>query len=334
MRHDYFVRAHRESWQRLEQLLARLDRHGWRSLQASELETLTTMYLQASSDLAQAAVLFPKGETHRYLNALVARAHGRLYGNRTTTWREVLQFFWYRIPETFWLLWSPVLAAFLLFAAGALAGAAVVHWQPQSAAALLPAQFRDAVASGGPAAAPGNGGMPFSAPLISSQIMVNNIQVAALSFALGATAGLGTAYVLLQNGLMLGVLAAVFQRHWALQFWSLILPHGIIELSAIFLAGGAGLHFAAGLIRPGDLPRSEALSRRGREALTLLVAIVPMLVVAGLIEGYLTPSDLSPQVKLLTAALTLLPLAIYLWPRRMRATALRGGPAPLHPGTD
>ena len=324
MQHDSFVRARQDDWRRLEQLLAQLDKKGWRTLQAQDLEALTSLYLGASSDLAQAATHFPQGQTHRYLNALVARTHARLYGTRTTTWRGILAFFWYRIPETFWRLWRPILLAFLLFLAGALAGAAAAHWQPHFAASLVPAQFRDLVASGGSLPKPGNpDASALEAPMMSSYIMVNNIQVSALAFALGATAGLGTAYVLFQNGLLMGVLAVLFSRQWALLFWSLILPHGVIELTAIFLAGGAGLHFAAGLIHPGDLPRSAALARHGREAITLVVAVVPMLITAGLIEGFITPSPVAPGVKLTIAALTFLPLAVYLWPRRLPAFKAR-----------
>lgn len=324
MQHDSFVRSHQADWRRLEQFLAQLDRRGWRGLPAQDLEAITSLYLQASSDLAQAAAHFPQGQTHRYLNALVARAHARLYATRTTSWRDVLGFFWYRIPETFWRLWRPILVAFLLFLAGALVGAAIMRWQPQYAANLVPADFRDVVTSGKAPPAPGNpNASALDAPLMSSGIMLNNIRVAAMAFALGVTAGLGTAYVLFQNGVIIGVLGVLFSRGWALLFWSLILPHGIIELMATFIAGGAGLHFALGLIRPGDLPRSAALARNGREALTLVIAVVPMLITAGLIEGFITPSPLAPQAKLLIGALTVIPLAVFLWPRRLPAFKAR-----------
>ncbi|MGE5591795.1 MAG: stage II sporulation protein M [Bacillota bacterium] len=324
MQHDSFVRARQAGWQRLEQLLRELDRRGWRSLQPAQLEELSSLYLQASSDLALAATHFPQGQTHRYLNSLVARSHARLYGVRTTSWCDILHFFWHQVPETFWRLRRAVLAASLLFVLGALAGAATATWQPDYAAALLPQQFRDVVAQGD-VPEPGQHGMPLAeAPVLSTVIMLNNIQVAALSFALGVTAGLGTVYVLLQNGALLGVLAAVFQHQWALRFWSLILPHGLLELTAIFIAGGAGLHFAVGLIRPGDLPRSQSMARHGREAVTLVVAAVPMLVLAGLVEGFVTPADVPAEVKFLVAALSLVPMVVYLWPRRSysRARAL------------
>ncbi len=316
MQHDSFVRARQSGWQRLEQLLHDLDRRGWRSLPPAKLEELSSLYLQASSDLALAATHFPQGQTHRYLNSLVARSHARLYGVRTTSWRDIFHFFWRQVPETFWRLRRAVLMAFLLFFIGALAGVATAKWQPQYAAAMLPQQFREIVAQGD-LPEPGRHGVPLSqAPVMSTAIMLNNIQVAAFSFALGVTAGLGTVYVLLQNGALLGVLAAVFQHQWAVRFWSLILPHGLLELTAIFIAGGAGLHFAAGLIRPGDRPRSESMARHGREAITLVVAAIPMLVLAGFIEGFITPADIPAEAKFLVAGLSLVPMAVYLWPRR------------------
>ena len=150
-------------------------------------------------------------------------------------------------------------------------------------------------------------------PAISGFIMTNNIRVSMMAVALGVTAGLGTGLVLIQNGLMIGSLAAVATNNNVdFLFWSVILPHGILELSAIAIAGGAGFVLARAIYAPGDLPRRDALKIAGGEAAQLLVGVAAMLVVAGLIEGFITPADISPNFKMAFAALTGLALAAYL----------------------
>jgi uncharacterized membrane protein SpoIIM required for sporulation len=134
-----------------------------------------------------------------------------------------------------------------------------------------------------------------------------------LAFAAGILAGLGTALVLVFNGVQLGAVAAVFANYQAnLLFWSFVLPHGIIELTAICIAGGAGLWLGSAFLLPGRMTRREALVVRGREAVSLIGGTAVMLVVAGLIEGFISPSDLPSGVKLGAAALTLVLLAMYL----------------------
>ena len=141
--------------------------------------------------------------------------------------------------------------------------------------------------------------------------MSNNIQVSITAFAFGLTFGVMTIYMLLQNGMMLGGLAASLGRSDPLTFWSLILPHGIIELTAICISGGAGLIIAGAMIRPGNRSRWDSIRLAARRAIPLMGGVALMLVVAGAIEGFLTPSKLDPILKLSFAALTAALLAVY-----------------------
>jgi uncharacterized membrane protein SpoIIM required for sporulation len=128
-------------------------------------------------------------------------------------------------------------------------------------------------------------------PLASSFIMTNNISVAFTTFALGITAGLGTAYMMLTNGIMLGVVGvACWMGGMSLPLWSFVAGHGVLELPAIFIAGGAGFRIAQGLLFPGLLSRRDSLAKSGAEAIRLLLGTVPMLIVAGIIEGFISPS--------------------------------------------
>ena len=150
-------------------------------------------------------------------------------------------------------------------------------------------------------------------PAISSFIMVNNIRVSLMAVAMGMTAGLGTFFVLMQNGLLIGALAGVATNVKVdLLFWAVILPHGVLELTAICIAGGAGLVLARAIYAPGDLPRRDALRIAGGEAARLLAGVAMMLIVAGLIEGFITPQAIHPLLKLAFALLTSVLLVAYL----------------------
>jgi uncharacterized membrane protein SpoIIM required for sporulation len=145
-------------------------------------------------------------------------------------------------------------------------------------------------------------------------IMTNNITVSFMAFALGITFGVGTVYVLLFNGLLLGTLAALCYTHdLSIPFWSFVLPHGVIELTAILIAGAAGLLLAAALLAPGDLPRRQALVQTAKQSVHLVLGCVPLLIAAGLIEGFFSPASLSPALKFFTAGCFLFLLLFYLF---------------------
>jgi uncharacterized membrane protein SpoIIM required for sporulation len=149
-------------------------------------------------------------------------------------------------------------------------------------------------------------------PLASSAIMTNNLSVSFTTFALGITAGLGTIWMLALNGLLFGVVnAACWQAGMSQQLLSFVAPHGVIELPAIFIAGGGGLLIAKGLLFPGTLPRRASLVLEGGRAVRLVVGIIPMLIVAGTIEGFVSPSELPVWVKYSVAAGMFVLLLLY-----------------------
>jgi uncharacterized membrane protein SpoIIM required for sporulation len=127
--------------------------------------------------------------------------------------------------------------------------------------------------------------------------------VSLTTFALGVTAGLGTVWMLAFNGLLFGVISGACWHAGMLgQLMSFVAPHGVIELPAIFIAGGGGLLMAKGLLFPGTLPRRASLALEGGRAVRLVLGIIPMLIVAGTIEGFVSPTDLAVKWKYTLAA--------------------------------
>jgi uncharacterized membrane protein SpoIIM required for sporulation len=292
---NHFTASRQPRWAELEGLLARSEGNGLRSFNADQIEAFASAYRQVVSDLALAQRDFPDDQLTLWLNGLASRAHLRLYRAPAPSWRRFGRFFWTDFARRFRAARPYLLiSALLLFGPAALAYVGALL-EPTLRDALVPASLRQVMSSGRtwtdiqPALRPG----------MATLIFTNNIQVSFLAFAGGVLFGLGTAYVLVTNGLLLGgVLGAAQFYGVAPLVWSFISPHGYLELTCIVIAGAAGLMLGDALLRPGLQLRREALARSARHAVELAVGAAPVLVVAGLIEGFVSPSDLAIPVKL------------------------------------
>jgi uncharacterized membrane protein SpoIIM required for sporulation len=292
---SHFTASRQPHWVELEGLLAHSEGNGLRSFSAEQIEAFARAYRQVISDLALAQRDFPDDQLTLWLNALAARAHLRLYRAPTPSWQRFGQFFWTDFARRFraarpYLLMS----ALLLFGPAALAYVGAL-FEPTLRDALVPASLRHVMSSG----RTWTDIQPAMRPGMATLIFTNNIQVAFLAFAGGVLFGLGTTYVLISNGVMLGgVLGAAQFYGVAPLVWSFVSPHGYLELTCIVIAGAAGLMLGDALLRPGLLLRREALARAARRAVELALGAAPVLVVAGLIEGFISPSDLAIPIKL------------------------------------
>ena len=278
----------------MEQLLDQSARKGLSSLGRSELQELGLLYRQIAADLA--ALREDRGSVHfaRYLNQLLARAHNIIYSSSKTSPSAIFSFFTVTYPRVFRQHWRYVQIALLFFAVSAAVDAALTYQDPDFKLSIIGPQMVQTIEK----REMWTHSIVGIKPLASSAIMTNNISVGFMTFALGITGGLGTIYMMLFNGLMLGVIGmACHQSGMSLQLWSFVAPHGVLELPAIFLAGGAGLRIAEGLLFPGYLPRRESLSRAGTDAVQLLLGTVPMLIIAGTIEAFVSPTGLKMGLK-------------------------------------
>jgi uncharacterized membrane protein SpoIIM required for sporulation len=305
-----WIKKREPYWKQLEELLQRSARKGVNSLTRQELQDLSLLYRQSAADLA--AIRADPSSVHfaRYLNQLLARAHNTIYTGRSASPLAVVRFFWRTYPQVFRRNLNYCIGALVVFLAGVALGITLTIQDQDFQLRILGPQMVQTIQR----REMWTHSVLAIKPLASSAIMTNNMSVSFTTFAAGITAGIGTLYMLFFNGLLMGVIgAACWLAGMSLKLWSFVAPHGVLELPAIFIAGGAGLKIAQGLLFPGVLPRKESLASAGREGTMLVVGVVPILVVAGVIEAFVSPTSLEASLKFTLAAGLLILLGAYLF---------------------
>lgn len=268
-------------WERLEALLRR-SKHTLNSLKPTEIRELGLLYRATLNDLSRVQSLPEFQHLEPYLNNLVQRCHGRVYEHPPATWRDVARFFLVDFPQCFRRHWQMIGLAFLMFVIGSIIAMATVHANPDTETYFLPQSIIDQL----------DRGVLWTdtrqaAPSESSFLMTNNIRVAINAFAFGALFGVGTLLLLFHNGLFAfgGPLQVCMAHGMGFRLLNFMVAHGVIELTTIFIAGGAGMLIGFSILFPGDLPRWDAVKQKSRESLILIMGCFPLLVLAGLIEG-------------------------------------------------
>jgi uncharacterized membrane protein SpoIIM required for sporulation len=293
MQVERFYQARQADWQELSRLLDR-GQQNMRQLSPEEVQALSRLYRATTSDLALAQRDFPNHRVTTYLNQLVARGHALIYRDEPLALGRLRRFVAVGFPAAFRQTLPFTLAATLLFLLPALLTGAVAAWQPTAGRWILPAAAQELI----PLLEQRDlwTEIPIDQrPYASSFIMQNNIQVAFLAFAGGVLAGLPTVLVMLTNGLLLGGVTGL-AIHYGVGFelWTFVIGHGVIELTVICIAGGSGLMLGWAIVHPGWLSRRDALARASSRAVRLIIGCVPLLVLAGLIEGFISPNEAIP----------------------------------------
>jgi len=290
MRVDEFYQSRKNDWEALSHLLD-VCQNDMRRLSESQVRDISRLYRAATSDLALAKRDFPRNEITVYLNQLVARAHAVVYRSEPLALKRLWHFATKGFPRLFRETWVFTFLAAVLFVLPGIASGFATYANPKLATALLPPGAHRLI------------GVvedkelwidiPVEErPYAASFIMTNNIQVSFLAFASGLTAGLMTLWVLFFNGLMIGTLTGLTAFHGiGFELWTFVIGHGVIELSIIFIAGGSGLMLGWAILRPGLMRRRDALAQAARKAVYLLLGAVPWLVIAGTIEGFISPNN-------------------------------------------
>jgi len=299
--------------------LAEAQRRGLKALGESGVRDFVSEYRALSVDLArlQTAARGQAGEELFYLGRLVAGAHNLLYRERKSRWSDVLRFISIDVPAEVRRSVVPIgIAAAFMFGPAAIAYTAVVR-NPPVAAVFIPTAMLDRAEDGVQRAKREEGYIPdpqMLRPVMASRIISNNVQVTIAAFAFGVTAGLGTLLLLLLNGVSFGGVLGLYQSKGILSLLlAFVAPHGVLELSAICIAGGAGLLIAAAMVLPGNRTRRAAFADNSRRAMRLMSASTLFLIVAGSLEGLVSPIPYWPlSLKLIVSAMTAMAMYVYL----------------------
>jgi uncharacterized membrane protein SpoIIM required for sporulation len=299
-------------------LLAQSDQVGLGQLSRAELQELALLYRQVAADLS---VLRQDATARTYadhVNQLLARAHHIIYSRRKTSWATLFRFMRDEYPAIFQRQLPFVTASLLVSVAWGMLGAVLTSARPEF--------MRHFVGPGMIATMERHEMWTKSvvsvAPMASSHIMTNNLSVSFVTFAGGIAFGLGTFFYLYVNGMMLGVIgAACHQYGMSVPLWSFVAPHGALELPSILIAGGAGFRLGYAMLFPGTLRWKDSVAQGGIEATRLVSGIIPLLVIAGTLEGFFSPSRAPVWLKFTVGGLLFTLLLVWLFrPVKVPAT--------------
>jgi uncharacterized membrane protein SpoIIM required for sporulation len=317
---DRFISAHEEAWHRLEGLV-RLAGRDAGALSSAETDELVRLHLRTSSHLSTVRTHLRDEELAAYLSQLVARSNAVVHGSRPRSWRSMLLAIRDTFPAAVWHARLPIVVSTVVFLATFLAMTVWLASSPAAVEAFFPdvEQREQLLEEDFEAYYSSEPGTTFAV-----RVFTNNAGVGILAFGAGIAAGVPNLLVLAFNGINVGLAGGLFHASAdATTFWTLILPHGLLELTAVFIAGGAGLRLGWAVIAPGDRTRRRALAEEGRRAVVIVIGLVGVFAVAGAIEGYVTPAPWPATVRVGIGAAVWLGFLIYVV-QRGRAAAARG----------
>src|SRR5208283_1253463 len=264
---NQWLEKRRPYWEQLAGLLNQAGAGSVRQLTRAELRETALLYRQVASDLSTLRQ-DPSAQVYaEHVNQLLARAHHIIYSSRGASFLGVIHFLRDDYPAIFQRQIRYVLVSLIILLAGASLGAVLTLARPDFMRHML-----------GPA---------MVEPIASGRIMTNNLSVCFLAFAGGIAFGLLSVWSMFFNGLLLGVIGVACQQHgMSRDLWSFVAPHGSLELPSIVLAGAAGLRLGVGVLFPGIYRWRDSIALAGVEAAQLVSGIIPLLVIAGTLEGF------------------------------------------------
>ncbi len=312
---ERFFARKRDAWEQFRAVATRIERAGVGALPPAEIPAFAARYREVAADLARARTYRVDPQVLVYLERLVSTGHNALYRARGRTRPPLGRYLLGEFPGAVVASWRYVVVAFLLFTVPAVVGYVMLRERPELTEELVPPTMVSRAEQAAERQARGEGYAQSpneELPVIASLIISNNIMVCFWAFSGGMLAGLFTLWSLVFNGLSLGMGFGVFANHHAAGYLgTFVVGHGFLELTAIFISGGAGFRLARALIAPGDRTRRDALVLEGMIAVRMIGAVICLLALAGAIEGLLSASDAPAEYKYATGALSAVLLTFY-----------------------
>jgi uncharacterized membrane protein SpoIIM required for sporulation len=309
MNRERYIRLRRDDWAQYEKLLHRLQYTREGQWLAKDVSLMARLYRSICFDLSLVQSREWGSQLEDYLNQLVARGHNFLYRSPRGSVLPSVSFLTTGFPRLLRRHFYALMLSTLLFAGPLLACTFLAAVFPEQTAYLVDQEvLQQSIEMFSPSEYRRDGQNFFSERSYMFGFYVNNnTGIAFRAFSLGALAGLGTAYVLVSNGISIGLtqgsmLAVGGQTRN--NFFSFVITHGALELTAIVIAGAAGFVLAQGIVVPGNRSRLDALQYSGRQALRIALGAGAMLLAAAFVEAYFSPSQIPPAAKYLTGAVT------------------------------
>ena len=304
MKEITFLKRNVEKWKEIEQFLKRTSQ--------KNPDKLADLFIELTDDLSYARTFYPNSETANYLNDLAVQVHQEIYRNKKEGTRRILSFWTREVPLIYGKHWKELLFTFGLLIVGFLIAVLSQHYDPQFADLILSPGYVDETLSNiekGDPMGIYKGGNPFWS---FTGITINNIRVALLAFAWGLLLSVGSIYIVFSNAIMVGSFYYIFYTNGAAdEWWSFVWLHGTLEIWAIVVGAAAGIVLGNSLLFPGSYSRFESLLIGAKEGLKMVVGVVPLFIVAGFIEGFITRlTDMPHWINLL---IILTSLAFIIW---------------------
>jgi uncharacterized membrane protein SpoIIM required for sporulation len=307
---NHWIQKRTPYWERLTALVAAADKSRLRGLSRTELQEMALLYRQVASDLSTLRQDRTSAALAGQVNHLLARAHHIIYSSRKSSWRNFFLFLRDGYPRVFRQQIGYIFASLVTMLIGALLAAAFTLANPRFAAPILGPGVMSSIERH----EMWTHSLVSVAPQAASGIMTHNITVSLTAFAGGLLFGLFSVYLMFFNGLMMGAVAVVCQQAgMSVSLWSFVAPHGSLELPAIVIAGAAGMRIGHGMLFPGIYRWKDSVARAGAQAVRLVSGIIPMLIIAGSLEGFFSPSAAPVELKFLVGATLFTLLLIWLF---------------------
>lgn len=305
---DRYIQRNEPTWRRLEQLSGAASRH-LRRLSDAEVTELVDLYRLVSAHLSHVRTAYRDPDLVARLSRTLGAARVVIYRRRSNPWTSLATFLGRTFPGAVWHIRNFLAASMACFLLPAIGIGVWLANSPEVRDTAVPPEVQELIAQEEFA----NYYQSDAAQNFAGQVTINNILVAFQAFASGLVPIIGPLVILVQNGMNVGVVGAVMHAAGeGPQFWGLILPHGLLEITAVLIAGAAGLRLSWAIIAPGDRTRADALREEGQRCVAIVLGLALCFVVAGFIEGFVTPSDLPTSLRVGVGVAVLMAFDMYI----------------------